>query len=125
MNKKRPVNLDLLTIRFPITAIVSILHRASGVILFLSIPILLCVLSCSLSTSDNFDNIVSFMQSFWVKLMTFAILSAALYHFIAGLRHLLMDTGVGEEKTSGKIVAKVMLATAMVVIILMGVWLWM
>ncbi len=125
MNKNRPVNLDLLTIRFPITAIVSILHRLSGVILFLSIPILLCVLSCSLSTSDNFDSIVSFMQNFWVKLITFTILSAALDHFIAGLRHLVMDLGFGEEKTSGKVVAKVMLAVAIVIILIMGAWLWM
>lgn len=125
MNKKRPVNLDLLSIRFPITAITSILHRISGVVLFLSIPILLCLLSNSLSTSDSFDDVVSLMQGFWVKLLVFGILSAALYHFVAGLRHLLMDCGLGEEKTSGKIGAKIMLVIAVVLIIIMGVWLWM
>jgi len=125
VNKKRPVNLGLLTIRFPITAIVSILHRVSGVVLFLSIPILLYLLSCSLTTSDGFDDVMTLLQGFWAKLMIFGILSAGLYHLVAGIRHLLMDCGFAEEKTSGKVAARVMLVIAIVLIIIMGVWLWM
>ncbi|MGL1161857.1 succinate dehydrogenase, cytochrome b556 subunit, partial [Vibrio parahaemolyticus] len=44
VNKQRPVNLDLTTIRFPVTAIASILHRVSGVITFVAVGILLWLL---------------------------------------------------------------------------------
>ncbi len=55
VNSKRPVNLDLRTIKLPVTAYTSILHRISGVILFLGIAVLLFALDKSLSSEEGFE----------------------------------------------------------------------
>ncbi|WP_204311073.1 succinate dehydrogenase, cytochrome b556 subunit, partial [Stenotrophomonas maltophilia] len=57
MNSKRPVNLDLRTIKLPVTAYTSILHRISGVILFLGIAVLLFALDKSLSSEEGFEQV--------------------------------------------------------------------
>ena len=124
MKSNRPVNLDLTKFKFPLTAITSIIHRISGVILFLCIPIFLCYLSCSLSSETSFAAVVDSLHNGWGKLITWLILAALLYHFVAGIRHLLMDLGVGETKKSSKIGAVFMLLIYIVLLVLAGVYVW-
>lgn len=124
MKNKKPKNLNLLTIRFPIPAIVSILHRISGFILFLLIPIMLWGLYLSLSSQQSFDDLHQTLSTPWIKFVIWGCLSAFFYHFVAGIRHLLMDIGVGEELKSGRISAILTLIIAALLIILTGVWLW-
>ena len=76
VKKQRPVNLDLQTIRFPITAIASILHRVSGVITFVAVGILLWLLGTSLSSPEGFLTAASIMDSFFVKFIMWGILTA-------------------------------------------------
>lgn len=124
MRDKRPINLNLLTIRFPVPAIASILHRISGVILFLLIPFLLWGLSSSLASSQDFDNFKYSLSQPWVKLIIWGVCSAFIYHFLAGIRHLLMDMGIGEGLQSGKLGAQIIIGLSTVLIILVGIWLW-
>lgn len=124
VKKNRPVNLDLTTISFPLPAIVSILHRLSGVLLFLIIPLLLWTLQQSAFSEEGFLNIEDALSSTFSKVIIWVILSAIIYHLIAGIRHLLMDSGIGEEKKSGKIGATIALGVSIVLAILVGVWLW-
>jgi succinate dehydrogenase / fumarate reductase cytochrome b subunit len=124
VTKQRPKNLNLLTIRFPLPAIVSILHRISGVILFLFIPLMLWGLSLSLSSSQSFDDLHLFLSSPVIKFFIWGLLSAFIYHFFAGIRHLLMDIHVGDELKSGRLSAKLTMVVSVVFIILAGVWLW-
>lgn len=124
MTKQRPKNLNLLTIRFPLPAIVSILHRISGVILFLMIPFGLWALDLSLSSPEDFDNLHQFLSSPLMKLIIWGLLSAFIYHFFAGIRHLLMDIHVGDELKSGRLSAKLTMIISIIFIILAGVWLW-
>lgn len=124
MNKNRPVNLALTTIRFPITAIVSILHRVAGLLLFISIPFLLWVLQASLSSIDGFEALQDCLNTPIMRFIIWVVLSALWYHLIAGIRHLLMDWGVGETKTGGRIGARVTLVLAVIAIVITGVWLW-
>lgn len=124
MSKQRPKNLNLFTIRFPIPAIISILHRISGVILFLIIPFMLWGLSLSLSSPQDFDDLHLFLLSPLIKFLIWGSLSAFIYHFIAGIRHLLMDVHVGEELKSGRLSAKLTLFISIILIILAGIWLW-
>lgn len=124
MSKQRPKNLNLFTIRFPIPAIISILHRISGVILFLLIPFMLWGLSLSLSSPQDFDDLHLFLSSPFMKLLIWGCLAAFIYHFIAGIRHLLMDVHVGEELKSGRLSAQLTLAVSIILIILAGIWLW-
>ncbi len=124
VSKQRPKNLNLFSIRLPIPAIVSILHRISGVILFLLIPFLLWGLNLSLSSPEDFDELHLFLTSPLMKLLIWGCLSAFIYHFVAGIRHLLMDVHLGENLQSGRLSAKLTLFISIVMIILVGIWLW-
>lgn len=124
MNKQRPVNLDLFTIKFPITAIISILHRISGVLLFLLIPLVLWMLSKSLGDPIKFTELQLWLGSPFVKLILWGLLAALLYHLIAGIRHIIMDMGWGEELTTARKSARWIIITAVVLIFLAGIWLW-
>ncbi|WP_143247461.1 succinate dehydrogenase, cytochrome b556 subunit [Agaribacterium haliotis] len=121
---KRPVNLDLSTVKFPVTAIASILHRVTGVVLLAGVLILLWALDQSLSSQEGFDFIKELLANVLVKLVVWAILAAVIYHFVAGVRHLFMDLGFWEELESGKASATVTIALSVVLIALAGVWLW-
>lgn len=125
MKVERPINLDLTKFRFPPMAIVSILHRISGVVLFLFIPLMLYLLHQSLSSSVNFELLQQRLDdSGWMKLWVWLLLSAALFHLIAGIRHLMMDLGIGESLKAGRFTAYLVFALSLIAIILSGVWLW-
>lgn len=125
MNERdnRPVNLDLTTIHFPPPAIASILHRISGVILFLSLPFLLWLLEASLSAS-GFQTIQNTLRNPMVRFLVWGVLAALLYHLVAGIRHLLMDAHVAEGRISGRISAWSVFGISLILILLMGIWLW-
>jgi succinate dehydrogenase / fumarate reductase cytochrome b subunit len=121
--KKRPINLNLFSVRFPITAIVSILHRMSGVFLFLIIPGLLWGLQCSLSDSASIA-LKKIGSGLGFKLFIWLTLSSLFYHLFAGLRHLIMDMGWGESLGSARITAKAVLVLSVFYSIGLGIWLW-
>ncbi|KPH02412.1 MULTISPECIES: succinate dehydrogenase, cytochrome b556 subunit [Pseudomonas] len=124
MNSQRPVNLDLRTIKLPVTAYTSILHRISGVILFVSLAIMLYALDKSLDSEEGFGQVKACLTSPLAKLVIWGILSALLYHLVAGVRHLIMDMGIGETLEGGKLGSKIVIAVSVVVIVLAGVWIW-
>jgi len=124
VKSQRPVNLDLRTIKLPITAYTSILHRVSGVILFVGVVLLLLALDTSLSSPEGFEDVRAYLSSPLAKLVSWALLSALLYHLVAGVRHLIMDTGHGETLEGGKLGSKIVIAVSAVLIVLAGVWIW-
>ena len=124
MNSQRPVNLDLRTIKLPVTAYTSILHRISGVILFVGIAILLFGLDKSLTSEEGFVQVKECLASPLAKFVIWGLLSALLYHLVAGVRHLIMDMGIGETLEGGKLGSKIVIAVAAVVIVLLGGWIW-
>ncbi len=123
MNDNRPVNLNLAAFKFPVTSISSILHRISGVLLFLSIPFCLWALQQSL-TPAGFKEVAQVMTGFCAKFIMWLILSMLAYHIIAGVRHLLMDAGIGESLEAGRFGAYFVIALGVVVAIILGVWIW-
>jgi len=124
VNKKRPVNLDLTTIKFPLPAIVSILHRISGVILFLLIPVLLWILNNSLFSENSFDTVQAYANTWGIKLLIVFSMTALVYHVFAGIRHLLMDTGWGETLPAARRSSKIVIVATVIVMILLGMWIW-
>lgn len=124
MNSKRPVHLALQTMKFPVMAIVSILHRASGFLLFLALPFLLWVLQKSLQSFGEFVDVQQTLSSPFLKFFLFIVLAALFYHMIAGIRHLLMDIHIGESLQSGRRGAQTVIGVAVVVVLLVGIWLW-
>ncbi|WP_308366603.1 MULTISPECIES: succinate dehydrogenase, cytochrome b556 subunit [unclassified Microbulbifer] len=124
MNKNRPVNLDISTINLPAAALVSILHRVSGIVLFAVVALLLYMLDVSLKSEQGFATVAAVFDSTPAKLVLWAGLAALIYHLVAGIRHLLMDMGIGESLEGGRRSAVLVLAVSAVLILLAGVWLW-
>lgn len=124
MKNQRPVNLDISTIKLPITAIVSILHRVSGVVLFAGVAVLLWLLDGSLASEEQFVALQETLtQPVW-QIVVWAVVAALAYHMVMGVRHLIMDCGIGESLKGGRLGAKLALAVAVVLIVLAGVWIW-
>ncbi|MDF1677852.1 MAG: succinate dehydrogenase, cytochrome b556 subunit [Legionellaceae bacterium] len=125
MNQQRPVNLDLGSIKFPPMAIASILHRISGLTLFLLLPVMLYLLRESLVSPESFEHTKTLMMTCaWYKLLMWAFSSAWLYHLLAGLRHLLMDMGIGETTDAGRRSALIVIVVSILGIMMMGACLW-
>jgi succinate dehydrogenase / fumarate reductase cytochrome b subunit len=125
VNKKRPVNLDISTISMPITAVVSILHRITGIILFVGLAFLFYAFDLSLESQAGFDQVVNTLQtSFLAKFIIWGVVSALMYHLVAGVKHLFMDLGYFEELDSGRNAAIANMVIAAVLIVLAGVWIW-
>jgi len=106
MNRQRPFFLDLLAIRLPIGAVVSIMHRASGAFLSLAIPGFLYILMLSLRSPEDFGQVQAFFSGGIGWLIGLITLWALLHHFFTGLRHLGFDLGWGEEKHQARLTAK-------------------
>ncbi|KII76843.1 succinate dehydrogenase cytochrome b556 subunit [Vibrio renipiscarius] len=122
--KSRPVNLDLQTMHFPITAIASIVHRVAGVITFVAVGILLWLLSLSLSSPVGFKQAADLIDGWFVTFILWGILTALAYHIVGGVRHLMMDMGYFEELDTGALSAKVSFAVTAVLSILAGIMVW-
>jgi succinate dehydrogenase / fumarate reductase cytochrome b subunit len=88
--------------RLPLAGFVSILHRISGLLMFLFLPFLLYIFDQSLTSENTFDYIKEFTQPVLVKLIILALVWAYLHHFFAGLRHLAMDVHMGLDKDSAR-----------------------
>ena len=120
--KKRPKNLDLTTIRLPLPGKVSILHRVSGVGLFLFLPVLLWLFSASLTSAETFATFRSVFASLPAKVVLAGLLWAFVHHFCAGIRFLLLDLHVGIEKEAARKSAAVVFAVSIpLALILWGV----
>ncbi|MDG2019067.1 MAG: succinate dehydrogenase, cytochrome b556 subunit [Porticoccaceae bacterium] len=123
MKTKRPVNLDIGSIKLPITSYVSILHRVSGVVLFFAVALLLCVFDASLESEQSFQSLKECFSSPLAQFVIWAVLAALAYHLIAGVRHLIMDCGVGEDSfESGRRSAWLVVAVVVIVIASISGW---
>ncbi|MGQ7248232.1 succinate dehydrogenase, cytochrome b556 subunit [Halomonas sp. V046] len=125
MNSKRPVNLDLSTIHFPLPAVTSIMHRISGVILFVGLIFGFWALDASLSSPAGFDAVRDALaHNFLAKFVAWGLLSALAFHFVAGLKHFIMDANIGVSLEGAVQKAQITIVASVVLIILAGVWVW-
>jgi len=120
----RPVNIDLTTFKYPLTAITSILHRISGIVIFAGVALLLYLLQLSLESAAGFAEVTALLDNMLVKFLSWSVLAALLFHLIAGVKHLLMDMGIGESLAGGVLAAKLTLIFSFIAIITAGFWLW-
>lgn len=124
MKDTRPVNLDIATIKLPITAYASILHRISGVFLFVAIGVMIYALDLSLSSAEGFASVGAALDSLLAKLVVWAVLSGLIYHSVAGVKHLIMDMGYGETYEGGVFGSRITFLVSAVMIALAGLWVW-
>ena len=105
--KKKPQfrNIHIMQIagyRLPLAGLISILHRVSGAIMFLLLPLVLYLLQLSLNSENTFAYLKGLVDGWFVKLLILALSWAFLHHFCAGIRHLAMDYHVGVDKESAR-----------------------
>ncbi|MEJ2679901.1 MAG: succinate dehydrogenase, cytochrome b556 subunit [Gammaproteobacteria bacterium] len=127
MKDRRPTNIDLNSLRayaFPLPAVTSILHRISGFALFLAIPFLLWLLDASLQSEVNFKEVVAFLDVGVVKFFLWLALCGLFYHVFAGVKHLLMDIGIGETLAGARLGSWIILGLSGFAALVLGVWLW-
>ena len=123
--KPRPVYLNLFAIRMPLPAVVSILHRASGALLFvIGIPLAICAVQSALASPEAWAQMRVTLASPLAKLVVVVLAWAFIHHFLAGIRHLLMDAHVGVELSGARRSAALTLVLSVVLTIAIAVRLW-
>jgi succinate dehydrogenase / fumarate reductase cytochrome b subunit len=123
--RPRPVYLDLLAIRKPIPAIVSIMHRASGALLFLvGIPAMLWGVQASLASPESYASLRAFIGHPLAKLVALALVWAYLHHLFAGFRHLTQDLHVGLDLEPARRSAAAVFAAALLITLIVAIRLW-
>jgi succinate dehydrogenase / fumarate reductase cytochrome b subunit len=110
--------------RLPITAWASITHRVTGVALFVGMAVLLWLLDTSLSGPEGFAAATAALDGVLAKLIVWGVLAALIYHSLAGVKHIVMDFGIGETMEGGVTGARIVIALSVVLILIAGVWIW-
>jgi succinate dehydrogenase / fumarate reductase cytochrome b subunit len=105
LNKQKPEfrNIHVTQIvgyRMPAPAMVSIMHRISGALMFLLLALLIWLLQLSLASELSFARLKEAASLWWMKLILVALVWALLHHLVAGIRFLLLDLHVGIEKVA-------------------------
>ncbi|MBI5438820.1 MAG: succinate dehydrogenase, cytochrome b556 subunit [Nitrosomonadales bacterium] len=124
MNNKRPKHLALHHIKLPLSGFVSILHRVSGLILFLALPLLLLMLQYSLRSIETHTQLLSVLAHPLPKLVLLGLLWAFLHHFCAGLRYLAIDLRYITSLARAHNSSKAVMAVSLCLTILAGAKLW-
>ncbi|MBI3285958.1 MAG: succinate dehydrogenase, cytochrome b556 subunit [Burkholderiales bacterium] len=112
--------IDATGYRLPLAGFVSILHRASGMLMFLLLPFILYLLDKSLTSEVSFSVFKNFTSGGFVKLVILALVWAYLHHFCAGIRHLFMDLHYGLDKDAARKSAVGVLAVSIGLAALIG-----
>lgn len=129
VRKARPKHLNLMQIRLPLPGFVSILHRVSGIGLFLCLPVLIALFGASLGTPEQLEGYRAAM-AFTVlglpvlKLLLLGLLWAYLHHFCAGIRFLLLDMHIGIDLVPARISAVAVLSLSLSLTLVLGVLTW-
>lgn len=108
----------------PITAWASITHRATGVFLFAGMAVLLWALDVSLASPESFASLQESLDNPLLKLVIWAVMSGLIYHSLAGVKHLIMDMGIGETMAGGILGVRIVVGLSAVLILLAGIWIW-
>ena len=100
----RPVYIDLRKINLPVSALISITHRLSGMyVFFITLPLMLALIYFSTESEDSFNDLSLFLKDYKFILglivLSFCILW---YHILSGVRHLIMDAHIGESLIASK-----------------------
>ena len=106
-------------------AVVSILHRISGVILFFGSGYLLFLMHLALRSEGDFAAAESMLQAPVHRIVLWFVLTSIAYHFVAGIRHLFMDLHIGDTLPFGRICAWMTLVLAILLSGAAATWIWL
>jgi succinate dehydrogenase / fumarate reductase, cytochrome b subunit len=123
-NSERPKFLALHQIKLPLPGVISILHRISGALLFLALPLLLWMLQYSLRSIETYTELVDNLQRPSSKIFLLLVLWAFLHHLCAGIRYLFIDLDIGAGLAQARTSSKWVLAVSLALTATVGVCLW-
>ena len=100
----RPVYIDLRKINLPVSALISITHRLSGMyVFFITLPLMLALIYFSTESEDSFNELSLFLKNYKFILALIVLSFCILwYHILSGVRHLIMDAHIGESLLASK-----------------------
>lgn len=124
MKKERPRHLALHQIKLPLPGVVSILHRISGLSLFIALPLLLLALQYSLNSIETHTRLLDLLAQPLPRLVLLGLLWAFLHHFCAGIRFLLIDLHIGSDLAGARYGSKVVLVVSLLLTVVLGAKLW-
>ena len=119
-----PIFLNLLKIQLPVAGLSSILHRISAVRIFLLVLPFTFILVLALNSEDGFNKATFFLDLFLVKTFLSLLLIGLIYHFMSGIRHLIMDFGYWSTLRSGKYsaIGTIFLSILFSLILIIQIW---
>lgn len=130
MTRPRPGTMRLIDAtkyRLPAAGWVSILHRASGALMFVLLPFVVWLFDVSLTSEITYESFASafiagigFVPGWLVKLVVLALIWSYLHHLIAGIRHLWMDATHSVSLKQGSSSAMLTLVSSLVLTALLG-----
>lgn len=123
----RPRNIsifDLMQYKFPVTAISSIFHRVTGVALFIYVPFVLYFLGLSLSGPVGYHHFQTVISHPCGSFFLWFFCSVGVFHFLAGVKHLIMDMGAWESMGVARVVSWILMLLGLIEAILLGAWIW-
>ena len=118
MNQSRPVYLNLFKIRLPVTGIVSLAHRVSGVLLFLAIPFLIYLVDLSIESPEGYQTAINWLQNPVVMFIQLVLVWSLAHHFFAGLRFLLLDFDIGVTKSGSTFTSWLVIVAEVMVVVM-------
>jgi succinate dehydrogenase / fumarate reductase cytochrome b subunit len=122
LSKDRPKYLNLIQIRLPVTGVVSILHRISGVLMVFAIPFLLYLLQMSLSSAAGYSQARDLMCQPVVVVPGLLLVWSLTHHLFAGIRFLLLDLDVGINLAAARATAWLVFVAEIAVMIAVAGW---
>jgi len=125
MNNSRPINLELGSFTWPVTAIASILHRICAVIIWVGFGFLLIVAHKATSSPQGYADVAQwFSTNFFIQFISWGFLTALGYYCAGTVKHLIQDFGFGESFEGGKIISWAAISVGIVLSIIAGVIVW-
>jgi succinate dehydrogenase / fumarate reductase, cytochrome b subunit len=118
MKPKRPVFLELWRIKLPAMGLASILHRVSGILMVLAIPLGAHLLHQSLASPEGFAAAAATLSAWPMRLLLVGLTWALLHHLFAGIRYLALDFNIGLERESARRSAQIVIGGAVAVLVL-------
>lgn len=118
---KRPVFLNLFQIHLPLTGLVSIAHRVTGLVLFLSLPVLIYLLQHSLESEKGYLDVQQWLHAWPWQLFLVLVGWWFAHHLLAGLRHMLIDMDIGVALVPARIGAGLVLFGGVLVLFISAV----
>lgn len=118
---KRPVFLNLTQIHLPLTGFISIAHRVTGVLLFLSLPLLIYLFQCSLESPEKFAEVQQWLHSWAWRTFLALVLWWFAHHLLGGLRFMLIDLDIGVGLAEARMSAKLVSFGSVTVLIISAV----